>query len=217
MFVSRCHSEVADDANLFCSAVLYLNNSPVLDRTFKILHSVNCSLPHPRCIHIHLKKVHGVILIVGKTWQMWRPGPAADVAEQSTGSSEPPPSRRWSVPRFCAKQHRSKKGMPRHVDTVCVLNKGYLWKKTVTTATTVLHSLSSSFVACSRWWPKYRSHLVARWDPTRECSHFLTWKVKRYWAISSQYLISSCIWKMQQEPRNWNKTTCVCEAEDRGW
>lgn len=72
MFVSRCHWEVADDVNLFCSVVLYLNNSPVLDGTFKISHSAKRSLPHPRRIRVHPKNAQGVIWVAGNTWQTWR-------------------------------------------------------------------------------------------------------------------------------------------------
>lgn len=66
--------------------------------TTLLLPMHTCSLPHPRCIRIHLKKVHGIVLIAGKTWQAWRPGPVAAVAQQSTGPLETPPSCSWSAP-----------------------------------------------------------------------------------------------------------------------
>lgn len=152
MFVSRCHSEVADDVNLFCSVVLHLNNSPVLDRTFKILYSVNCSLPHPRCIRIHLKNVRGVILIAGKTWETWRPGPAAAAAQQSAGPSATRPSRSWSAPRFGAKQHRPKKGVPWRVDMMGALKQGIIMKENSQRCKRC--STQSRVPACSRQWPK---------------------------------------------------------------
>lgn len=45
LFVPRCHSEVADDVNWFCSVVSPRNNSPVLE-LFGFLDSAQCSLSH---------------------------------------------------------------------------------------------------------------------------------------------------------------------------
>ena len=135
MFVSRCHSEVADDVNLFCSAVLHLNNSPVLGRFFKILHSVSCSLPLPRCICIHLKKCPRCRSDSCTSPADAKAGSRADVAQQSTASAATAPSR--SAPRLCAPQH----GVPWHPGATRVWHKGYLRKKPLTAAKAAFHTL----------------------------------------------------------------------------
>lgn len=66
MFVSRCHAVVADEVNLFCSAVSHLNNSSVLELLRLHVQTVQ---------HSHISTATPPI--AGRAWLRGGPGPTA--------------------------------------------------------------------------------------------------------------------------------------------